>query len=92
MDVEAVDITTDEIEKIFDARYNGNKNGITNSIIRYGRLKDNLVYELATGQFFNFPRVWGVTVLDSVEHTSELSQCFDSRAAAEEFIKQHGGK
>lgn len=77
--------------------FGGSRNFITPAVIRYG-LKGNLAYELSRSNdrmpdMAPWGDLYGVTVViydpetDTTERSFDLSDCFQSRAAAEQHIE-----
>lgn len=80
----------DQIKKIFYEVYNGEKNFMTPSIIKYGKA-GRFVFELSTGRGLGDGAIYGVTVLEKTggvyEKRHDMNQCFSSREEANDYIK-----
>lgn len=76
-------------DQLFREAFGGDVNFMTPNILKRG-LRGGFAYELSTGTGFQNQPIWGVTLLDrrTGEHLHEQCKCFQSREAAERYIRE----
>lgn len=94
-------ISMNNIKEIFDEVYNCQPNFMTPHIIEYGRINDELIYELSQGEGFNRNTLIGVTTLAKIDgewiQTKNINKSFSNTNyhkalyAAREYIDFLGG-
>lgn len=79
-------------EQIFKKEYSDSKHYITPELVRYGKITDNLVYEVSKGKkpivggdLFGLQLV-SIDKQGNTKREDELSKCFDSLKELEEYI------
>lgn len=79
------------IRKIFNQAYNYQKNIMTPTIVKYGEIKEGLLFELSKGRGIFDVELFGVTILKKVKNTYEkmydLSKCFNTKEEANNYIQ-----
>lgn len=86
-------MATPTAKQMFLERFGDRKNFMTEQVIRYGKLRIDLAYELSTGMF-GPTRLWGVSVIQRLPDGSYQrpqgwngpDHCHTSREAAEADI------
>lgn len=81
-------------KETFKKVFGKNTNFMTPNVIRYGRISDDLIYELSWGNVFNGD-MYGVTVIkdnDDKDYYTNYSKACVSRTEAEEYIAELKGK
>lgn len=77
-------------KETFKKVFGKSTNFMTPNVIRYGRISNNLVYELSWGNVLNGD-MYGVTVIknDSYDdYYTDYSKALHSRTEAEEYIEE----
>lgn len=86
-------MTTKTAREIIHMEYKGSKNFMTPNVIKVGKIKRDMAYELSTGQGLEQKTtIYGVTIvsIDNDNNTTrrtELSKCCHSHAEAMEYIE-----
>lgn len=84
-------MTQEEIAKIFNKAYNGQRNFLTTYIVTYGSVP-GFIYEISSGKGFKRETIYGVTILtergERTEHNEGgFTSLADAKYYAEHFYK-----
>lgn len=83
-----------EAWQIIQREYGSSRNFMTPNVLRVGKINPNVAFELSTGRGIRDQTIFGVTVVryypesDTTDRNAIKSDCFQSRANAERYIKE----